>query len=71
MAAHEGNSQKFLHRVDVGEIIQLDVKVPIKDVTVWIDPLDATQEYTGNYWLPMRATIKSFCTESMLERSYS
>ena len=36
-----------LHRADVREVIQSDEKVPIKDVTVWIDPLDATQEYTG------------------------
>ena len=50
-----------VHRPDVREVIQSDVKVPIKDVTVWIDPLDATQEYTGkeyvNYWLLMKEIV--------------
>jgi hypothetical protein len=26
-----------------------DLYVPISDVTVYIDPLDATQEYSGKY----------------------
>ncbi len=36
-----------LQRPDVKEVVQADERVPIEDVTVWIDPLDATQEYTG------------------------
>ncbi len=31
---------------DVKDIAKRDEEVPIKAVTVWIDPLDATQEYT-------------------------
>jgi inositol monophosphatase 3 len=33
---------------EVDEVIASDQMVPMKDVTVWIDPLDATQEYYGN-----------------------
>ncbi|XP_072017922.1 inositol monophosphatase 3-like [Amphiura filiformis] len=35
-----------LKRPDVNEVIQKDERVPIEDVTIWIDPLDATKEYT-------------------------
>ena len=32
---------------DVIELIKGDQSIPLEDVTVWVDPLDATQEYTG------------------------
>ena len=32
---------------EVNSIIDGDDKIAINDITVWIDPLDATQEYTG------------------------
>ncbi|XP_060077151.1 inositol monophosphatase 3-like [Ylistrum balloti] len=33
---------------EVENVIKGDEKVPKKDITVWVDPLDATQEYTEN-----------------------
>lgn len=37
------------HNPEVEEAIVSDQSIAFKDITVWIDPLDATQEYTGNH----------------------
>lgn len=36
---------------DILKEIATPKEVPAESVTVWIDPLDATQEYTGNFTL--------------------
>lgn len=33
---------------DIDKVIKDDEAVPIEDITVWVDPLDATKEYTEN-----------------------
>ena len=32
--------------------------VPLEDVTVWIDPLDATKEYSGMFYKTLSSLIK-------------
>ena len=42
---------------EVDDVVKSDQSIPISRVAVWIDPLDATQEYTGN-----SIFLKSFIT---------
>ena len=35
---------------DVVRGIASDQEIPLNKIAVWIDPLDATQEYTGTAW---------------------
>lgn len=39
------------YNAEVESIISEDEMVPVSDVTVWVDPLDATQEYTGTFYI--------------------
>lgn len=44
---------------EVTTAIPDDHMVPAEDIRVWIDPLDATQEYTGQSILQQTLTIMS------------
>lgn len=35
-----------LHLSEVESQVMSDQSIPVSEITVWIDPLDATQEYT-------------------------
>ena len=37
------------HLPEVEELIKTDQSIPLNQVIVWIDPLDATQEYTEEF----------------------
>ena len=50
------------HRPDVKDVIITDEKVPAKDITVWIDPLDATKEYTGTQHASEKEKMSFFFT---------
>ena len=39
--------QPDLHIQEVYDHTNFDEIVPVEELTVWVDPLDATQEYTG------------------------
>ena len=36
---------------EVSKLIKSDQKIAVDDITVWVDPLDATQEYTGTMYV--------------------
>ena len=42
------------------DVIITDEKVPAKDITVWIDPLDATKEYTGTQHASEKEKMRVF-----------
>lgn len=46
---------------DILKEISTPKEVPAESVTVWIDPLDATQEYTGKCKRNLRLLIAILC----------
>ena len=44
--------------------------VPLADVTVWIDPLDATKEYSGMFYKTLSSLIKQDDAHSMHYAGY-
>lgn len=43
---------------DILKEIGTPKEVPAESVTVWIDPLDATQEYTGDFMLTFMSDFR-------------
>ena len=37
------------HLAEVEQVIKTDQSIPLNQIMVWIDPLDATQEYTEEF----------------------
>ncbi len=69
------SSSGAAHMAEISSIIKSDELLPTKDLTIWIDPLDATKEYTGRISVqstaeqtlvvcPYRRTVSEFrCAE--------